>query len=80
MSLSRVDAVSMTCFLLHMIEQPDPRPYDDSELKDLIGSYPRCFCASSQPPTALKPSESIRCFDRDKPCWDLARARNARVG
>lgn len=59
----------MTCYLLHIVEQPEPSPYDDPELKDLVGSYPRLFCTQCQPPAPLKPSESIRCLDRDEPCW-----------
>lgn len=59
----------MPCSLLHMIEQPVARPYDDPDLKDLVGDFPRLFCASCQPPTELRPGEAIRCFDRDAPCW-----------
>ncbi len=45
------------------------RPYDDVDLKDLVGDMPRLFCASSQPPCELRPGESIRCFERNAPCW-----------
>jgi len=30
----------MPCSQLHMVEVPDPDPYSDSELKDLVGEYP----------------------------------------
>lgn len=59
----------MPCFMLHMMEQPAPRPYDDPDLKDLVGEFPRLFCAQCTPPKELRPSESLRCFERDAPCW-----------
>jgi hypothetical protein len=52
-----------------MIEQPMAKPYDDPDLKDLVGDMPRLFCASAQPPCELRPGESVRCFDRTVPCW-----------
>jgi hypothetical protein len=67
----------MSCRLLHMIEQPDPCAYDDPDLKDLIGSFPRFFCTAATPPSALAPSESVRCLAREEPCWDPARMRPA---
>lgn len=62
----------MPCALLHMIEQPSPRPYDDPDLKDLVGQFPRLFCAQCNPPVELKASEALRCFQRDAPCWKPA--------
>jgi len=59
----------MPCSLLHIVEQPDPRPYDDPDLKDLVGSFPRFFCASSAPPRALRPSEAARCLECAESCW-----------
>lgn len=59
----------MPCNLLHMVEQPDPAAYDDPDLKDLVGQYPRLFCAHCAPPRTLKPSESIQCLGRQGPCW-----------
>ncbi len=59
----------MPCYLLHIVEQPDPAPYDDPDLKDLVGSLPRFFCAHCNPPRALRPGESVRCLDRSEPCW-----------
>jgi hypothetical protein len=52
-----------------MIEMPEPDPYHDSNLKDLVGQFPRLFCAQCTPPSSLNPSESSRCLDRDAPCW-----------
>lgn len=62
----------MTCYLLHMIEAPDRRPYDDPDLKDLIGQIPQLYCAQCTPPRPLKPSESARCLAVDAPCWQPA--------
>jgi hypothetical protein len=61
----------MPCYLLHIVEQPDASPYDDPNLKDLVGSFPRFFCTQCQPPAPLKPGESVRCLDREEPCWKL---------
>jgi hypothetical protein len=55
--------------MLHVVEQPDPTPYSDPELKDLVGQFPRCFCASCTPPRPLLPNEIARCLDREAPCW-----------
>jgi len=52
-----------------MVEMPEARPYDDPDLKDLVGQYPRLFCAYCNPPRTLSPGESARCLDRDAPCW-----------
>jgi len=57
------------CYLLHMVEMPEARPYDDPELKDLVGEFPRLFCAFCNPPRELRPGESVRCLERDAPCW-----------
>lgn len=62
----------MPCYLLHMIEAPDPAPYDDPDLKDVVGQMPQLFCAYCNPPKSLRPSESARCLDRDAPCWKSA--------
>ena len=59
----------MPCYLLHIVEQPDPAAYDDPELKDLVGSFPRLFCAHCNPPLVLRPSESVKCLERAEPCW-----------
>ncbi len=59
----------MPCYLLHMIEMPEPDPYRDPELKDLVGEFPRLYCARQTPPRPLAPGESVRCLDRDAPCW-----------
>ena len=59
----------MPCYMLHMIEMPEERPYDDPEVKDVVGRFPQLFCAHCNPPQRLKPSESARCLDRETPCW-----------
>ena len=62
-------AIRMPCYLLHMVEMPEARPYDDPELKDLVGRFPQLFCAHCNPPRTLRPAESVRCLDRSVPCW-----------
>lgn len=62
---------TMSCYLLHMIEMPEQNPYKDPNLKDLVGEFPRLFCAQCAPPLALSPSDSARCLDRDAPCWKV---------
>jgi len=59
----------MPCYLLHMIESPNAQPYADADVKDLVGQYPRLFCAQHTPPQELAPGESVRCLQRDNPCW-----------
>ena len=59
----------MPCYLLHMVEIPDSEPYSDPELKDLVGEFPRLYCAHCTPPKELHPGESVRCLERDAPCW-----------
>ncbi len=59
----------MPCYLLHMIETPNANPYADPDMKDVVGEYPRLFCAQCTPPLELAPSESVRCLQRDTPCW-----------
>jgi hypothetical protein len=59
----------MPCYLLHMVEQPDPDPYADKELKDLVGSFPRFFCTKCDPPRTLMPAETVKCLERQDPCW-----------
>jgi len=52
-----------------MVEMPEASPYDDPELKDLVGEFPRLFCAHCTPPRELRPGESVRCLEADAPCW-----------
>lgn len=59
----------MACQLLHIVEQPDPAAYSDPDLKDLVGAFPRFFCAHCDPLESLAPSEAVRCLDRREPCW-----------
>lgn len=60
----------MPCYLLHMIEASEPRPYEDQDVKDLVGEFPRLFCAQCTPPKPLKPGEGTRCLQRQAPCWN----------
>jgi hypothetical protein len=59
----------MPCYLLHMIEAPNANPYADPDMKDVVGEYPRLFCAQCTPPLELAPGESVRCLQVDTPCW-----------
>lgn len=59
----------MPCFLLHTIEQPDQNPYRDPDLKDVVGAFPQFFCSQCTPPRPLLPSETVKCLDRESPCW-----------
>lgn len=59
----------MSCYLLHMVEQPDPQPYADPNLKDLVGGFPRFYCANCNPPQALPAGDVVKCMDREAPCW-----------
>lgn len=62
----------MTCYLLHIMEDPDRDAYRDADLKDVIGLMPRFFCAQCQPLRALLPSEAVKCMRRNAPCWKPA--------
>jgi hypothetical protein len=62
----------MVCYLLHTVEMPSQSPYSDPDVKDLVGEFPRLFCAHCQPPRELRASESVRCLERDAPCWKPA--------
>jgi hypothetical protein len=59
----------MTCYLLHIVEQQDPQPYEDPDVKDVIGALPVFYCAHCEPIKRLKPSEAMSCLGRDEPCW-----------
>jgi hypothetical protein len=59
----------MTCYLLHIMEDPDRDAYRDPDLKDVVGLLPRFFCAQCQPLCPLLPSEALRCMRRNAPCW-----------
>ena len=59
----------MTCYALHIMEDPDRDAYRDPDLKDVIGLLPRLYCAVCDPLQPLLPSESLHCMDRDAPCW-----------
>ena len=49
----------MPCYLLHMIEMPEQRPYDDPDLKDVVGEFPQLFCAHCNPPQKLAPVREL---------------------
>ena len=59
----------MSCSLLHIMEEPDVRPYADAAVKDVVGDLPRFLCAKCTPLKPLPPSEALKCLDRDDPCW-----------
>jgi hypothetical protein len=62
----------MPCDLLHIVEQQDQRPYDDPEVKDIIGVMPQFFCTHCDPIKRLRPSEAMLCLKRESPCWKPA--------
>lgn len=59
----------MTCFLLHMMEDPDRDAYRDRALLDVVGLMPRFYCAKCAPIRPLPASEAIRCTQVEEPCW-----------
>ena len=62
----------MPCDLLHIVADPDPEPYADPAVKDVVGHLPKFKCAHCQPLKDLPASEAIKCLDREKPCWKPA--------
>lgn len=62
----------MSCYLLHVLEHPDPDPYRDEDLKDLVGSSPSFYCAHCQPLRHLAFGEAVKCIGREAPCWKPA--------
>jgi hypothetical protein len=59
----------VTCYLLHIMEDPDRDAYRDPDLKDVVGLMPRFFCAQCQPLKALIASNAVKCMRRSAPCW-----------
>jgi hypothetical protein len=59
----------VTCYLLHIMEDPDRDAYRDTELKDVVGLMPRFFCAQCQPLKPLLSSQAVKCMRRNAPCW-----------
>jgi hypothetical protein len=59
----------VTCYLLHIMEDPDREAYRDADLKDVVGLMPRFFCAQAQPLSPLVASQSVKCMRRNAPCW-----------
>ena len=59
----------VACTLLHVLEQQDQHPYDDPDVKDIVGTMPQFYCAHCDPLKRLKPGEAMKCIDREQPCW-----------
>ena len=59
----------MACSLLHIVADPDPQPYADPGVKDVVGHLPKFKCAHCDPLRPLAPSEAVKCLDREDPCW-----------
>ena len=59
----------MTCYLLHVLHEPDAEPYADPDVKDVVGQLPKFFCTRHAPILKLSPSESVWCIDRGVSCW-----------
>jgi hypothetical protein len=69
----RTEGVALvTCYLLHIMEDPDRDAYRDPDLKDVVGHMPKFYCAHCQPLKQLLPSDATRCLERDAPCWKPA--------
>jgi hypothetical protein len=60
---------AVTCYLLHIMEDPDREAYRDQDLKDIVGLMPRFFCAQCQPLKMLVASNAVKCMRRNAPCW-----------
>ncbi|MDP2299763.1 MAG: hypothetical protein Q8M55_03515, partial [Actinomycetota bacterium] len=59
----------VTCTLLHVVETQDQRPYDDPDVKDVVGAMPQFYCAYCNPIKRLRPGEAMKCLTRNEPCW-----------
>jgi hypothetical protein len=59
----------VTCYLLHIMQEPDRDSYADPDLKDVVGFMPKFFCAHCNPIKRLRPGEAVKCLNRDLPCW-----------
>lgn len=62
----------MTCYLLHIMEDPDREAYRDPDLRDVVGLMPKFFCAHCDPVKPILPSEAVRCMRAGGPCWKPA--------
>jgi molybdenum cofactor biosynthesis enzyme MoaA len=60
----------MPCYLLHIVEQQDPQPYVDPDVKDVVGALPQFYCTQCQPIRLLAPGEAMKCISRESPCWN----------
>ena len=59
----------MPCTLFHLLEKQDEHPYEDPDVKDVIGAMPQFFCTYCNPIKRLRPGEAMKCIARDEPCW-----------
>jgi len=59
----------VACYLLHVLEQQDPHPYGDADVKDVVGTMPQFFCTHCQPILRLTPGDAMKCINREAPCW-----------
>ncbi len=59
----------MTCYLLHIMQEPDQAAYADPDVKDVVGDIPKFYCAHCNPIKRLRPGEAVKCLNRDLPCW-----------
>lgn len=59
----------MTCYLLHIMEDPDRDAYSDPNVRDVVGLLPKFYCANCQPIVQIAPSDSLKCMRRTGPCW-----------
>ena len=67
----------MTCYLLHIMQEPDREAYEDPDLKDVVGFMPKFFCARCNPIKRLRPGEAVKCLNCDGPCWKPAEQMSA---
>jgi molybdenum cofactor biosynthesis enzyme MoaA len=57
------------CSLFYVLEKQDEHPYDDPDVKDVIGVMPQFFCTYCNPIKRLRPGEAMKCMGREDPCW-----------
>lgn len=74
------EVTTVRCTLLHVLEEPDPDPYADPGVKDVLGKLPRFFCTGFDPLLALPPSDAVKCLQRETPCWKPPGERPATTG
>lgn len=59
----------MTCNLLHVLEKQDTNPYEDPDVKDVVGTMPQFYCTMCRPILRLKPGQAMKCLEVPQPCW-----------